>query len=72
MAYTEALFLFLTILCLYGMERRWPLVVIALLIGLTTAARLVGVALIPPFILHVCALRYPQSSPGFDLPGRCR
>jgi hypothetical protein len=53
MAYSESLFVFLSVLCLYGMERRWPLVALALLIGVATAARPVGVALLPPFVLHV-------------------
>jgi hypothetical protein len=35
------------------MERRWPLGVLALVIGLATATRPVGLALLPPFVLHV-------------------
>ncbi len=57
MAYSESTFLMLQILSLYAMARRWPLVAIAAIIGLSTAARPVGVALIPAFLLHV----YDQS-----------
>jgi hypothetical protein len=53
MAYSESLFVFLVVLCLYGMERRWPLFLVAVLVGLATAARPVGLALLPPFVLHV-------------------
>jgi hypothetical protein len=53
MAYSESLFLFLGILSLYAMERRWPLVTISLLVGLTTATRSVGVALLLPFALYI-------------------
>lgn len=53
MAYSESLFVFLLVLCLYGMERRWPLFVLAALVGFATATRPVGVALLPPFVLHV-------------------
>jgi len=53
MAYSESLFVLLTVLCLYGMERRWPLLILALLVGFATATRPVGLALLPPFVLHV-------------------
>ena len=53
MAYSESTFLICQILSLYAMARRWPLVVIALLIGIGTAARPVGVALIPALLLHI-------------------
>jgi hypothetical protein len=54
MAYSESLFILLSILAVYGMERRWPLMAIASLIGLATATRSVGVALLVPLVLHVC------------------
>jgi hypothetical protein len=54
MAYSESLFLLLTLLALFGMERRWPILVLGLLIGLSTAVRLTGLALVPPFLLHLC------------------
>jgi hypothetical protein len=53
MGYSEALFFALTLLTMLGIERRWPLVVIALLTGVATAARPVGVALVPVFLLHL-------------------
>jgi Gpi18-like mannosyltransferase len=51
MAYSESLFLLLTVLVFYGLERRWPILAVATLVGLTTATRAVGVALIPPVLL---------------------
>lgn len=53
MAYTESLFVFLALLVFIGMERRWGLLEIAILIGLATASRSVAVALIPCLIIHV-------------------
>jgi hypothetical protein len=53
MGYSESLFIFLTVLALYGMERRWPLLVIALVVGAATATRPVGVGLLVPLVLHV-------------------
>ncbi len=53
MAYSESMFVCLCILALLGMERRWPVVLIALLIGLATATRAAGVALVPPFALYL-------------------
>jgi hypothetical protein len=52
MPYSESLFLLLTTLLLYGFERRWPLLVLAFVVGLATATRPVGVALTAPFLLH--------------------
>ncbi len=51
MAYSESLFLLLAVLTLYGLSRRWPIWVVAALVGLATATRPVGVALIPPLLL---------------------
>lgn len=51
MAYSESLFLLLAILTFHGLERRWSIVLVAGLVGLATAARPVGVALIPPLLL---------------------
>jgi hypothetical protein len=53
MAYSEAAFIFFCLLALYGMQKRWPLSIISLLCGLTTATRPVGVAVLPPFALHI-------------------
>ena len=52
-AYSESTFLFLVLLAMYGMERRWPLAGIALVAGLATAARPVGVAVLLPLAMHV-------------------
>ncbi|MGH7171280.1 MAG: mannosyltransferase family protein [Gemmataceae bacterium] len=59
MAYSESLFLLLAILVLYGLVRRWPIVVVAALVGLATAARPVGLALAPPLLLAGWR-RYPS------------
>lgn len=53
MAYTESLFLMLLLIALLGMEWRWPSFWIALVIGLATGTRSVGVALVPVFALYV-------------------
>jgi hypothetical protein len=65
MAYSESLFLACAIAALYGMERRWPLVVIAAVCGLATATRSVGVCLLLPFGLHL--VRTAPSWRGFAL-----
>jgi hypothetical protein len=48
MPYSEAMFVFLTIAALYAMERSWTLPWTAALVGLATAVRPVGVALLLP------------------------
>ena len=53
MAYAESCFLFLAVLAMLSMERRWPLLAVAVIVGLATASRPVGVALVPVFWLHV-------------------
>ena len=53
MAYSEAMFLFLSLLAFYAMERQWRPIYIALVIGLATATRSVGVALLLPLALDV-------------------
>jgi hypothetical protein len=52
MAYSESFFLLLTALLLVGMRRRWPLPVLAVIVGLATGTRPVGVALIPALADH--------------------
>lgn len=42
MAYSESLFLLLAILTLYGLARQWPILLVAIIAGLATAARPVG------------------------------
>lgn len=53
MAYTEALFVLLLVLTLYGMEKRWPIVVLAIIAGTATATRGTGMALLPLVAWHV-------------------
>jgi hypothetical protein len=53
MAYTESLFVMLVLVVLLGMERGWRPVWIGVVIGLTTACRSVGVALVPVFALYL-------------------
>ncbi|MGH9599069.1 MAG: hypothetical protein ACRD27_04355, partial [Terracidiphilus sp.] len=53
LAYSESTCLLLTVLAMYAMLRRWPLWSIALSVGLATAARPVGVALLAPFAIHI-------------------
>jgi hypothetical protein len=53
MTYSEALFVLVLALFLYGTQRRWPLAAIALIVGLATACRAPGAALLPPLVLHV-------------------
>ena len=53
MAYSESTFLVCEILSLYAMVRRWPLIVVSILVGLGTAARPVGIALVPALLLHI-------------------
>jgi hypothetical protein len=53
MAYSESVFVTLTLLVLLGIERRWPLWLIASLVGLATGTRPVGVALVAVFLLHL-------------------
>lgn len=53
LAYSESMFLFLALLVMHGINRCWPAVVIAIVIGLATATRSVGVALLGPFILYL-------------------
>src|SRR5262245_12040031 len=37
----------------YAMERRWPLPIIAAIIGFATATRAVGVTLLAPFAIYI-------------------
>lgn len=53
MAYSESLFLALTVVTLYGIRRQWPPLRLALIVGLATATRPVGVALLAPFANHL-------------------
>ena len=53
MAYTEALFVLLIVVVLYGMEKNWPLVVLAFVAGIATATRGTGLALMPVVAWHL-------------------
>ena len=53
MAYSESMFLAAVILAMVAMKRNWPLVAIALAVGLSTAIRPVGIGLLLPFGWHM-------------------
>ncbi len=53
MTYSESTFVLLAVAALYGMQRQWQTGRIALVIGLATASRTVGVALVPVFWLYL-------------------
>lgn len=63
MAYTESLFILLLILTLHAIQLKRSPFFISLLIGLATATRPVGVALIPVFLLYL----WKRSGSRFDL-----
>jgi Gpi18-like mannosyltransferase len=52
MTYSESVFLLLTLLFLLGIQRNWPLPALALIAGLTTASRPVGVGLLLPLAIY--------------------
>jgi hypothetical protein len=51
MGYSESLFLLFAVTVLYGLQRRWPLALVAVVAGAATATRPVGVALLPALAL---------------------
>lgn len=53
MAYSESLFVLLAAIVLLGLQRRWPVTTVALLIGASVSVRLVGIALIPALFVTV-------------------
>ena len=53
MAYSESCFLLLSVIAFYGFARRWPLAVTASVVGLATAARPTGAALLAPLALYI-------------------
>ncbi|QDU39491.1 hypothetical protein Mal4_38360 [Maioricimonas rarisocia] len=61
MSYTESAFLFCMLLAMLGMQRRWPNTIIAAAVGLATAARPVGVALLLPFAWYLWRQEFPSS-----------
>lgn len=52
MAYSEALLLLVLVMFLFGCQRRWPILVLAAIVGFATACRPVGIALIPSLYVH--------------------
>lgn len=57
MAYAESLLVLTSLLVLYGVARRWPLLPLALCAGLASATRPVGIAVSAAFLWH--AIRRP-------------
>jgi hypothetical protein len=53
LAYSESLFMLLSLFALFAMERRWPFLATAIIIGFATATRPVGIALLAPFVLQL-------------------
>ncbi|MGH7134259.1 MAG: hypothetical protein ACREHD_00880, partial [Pirellulales bacterium] len=53
LAYSESTFLLLTALGMYAMLRRWPLWAVAVVVGLATASRPIGIALLPALAIHI-------------------
>jgi hypothetical protein len=51
--YSESMFMFVTALFLYALERRWPLLALGLVAGLGTAVRPVGLSLLLPLLLEL-------------------
>lgn len=73
LAYSESTCLLLMLLAMRAMLRRWPLWLIAVTVGLATAACPVGVALLAPFAIHICSrdAHGTQAAPRFrDLAPR--
>jgi hypothetical protein len=54
MCYTEAMFLWLVLLAVLGIRDRWNPALVAGIIGLATATRLVGIALVLPLVIGEC------------------
>lgn len=52
-AYSESTFLLLAVLTLYGVAKRWNPIWVALIVGLATAARPLGVVLLLPFVAYL-------------------
>jgi hypothetical protein len=52
MPYSESAFLLLSLLFLLGLQRLWPLFVVALIAGLASACRPVGVGLLLPLVIY--------------------
>lgn len=61
MPYAESCFCFFALLTLYGISRRWPLVIVGLLAGAATATRPVGVAVSAAVWWHVLSSHVHRS-----------
>ena len=53
MAYAESLFVFCTLVTLYGIVRKWPLLPLAVVAGFASATRPVGLAVTAAYAWHV-------------------
>ncbi|HUY88947.1 MAG TPA: hypothetical protein VMV10_09455 [Pirellulales bacterium] len=53
MAYSESTFLLASVTAFYAIERRWPLWLTAPIVGLGTAVRPVGIALLAPLVIGI-------------------
>lgn len=60
MAYTESLFLLTSMAAMHAMHSKAPAWQVALLVGLATATRTVGVALLAPLLIHLWERRYTE------------
>lgn len=63
LVYSESTFLFVTVLAMYMILRGGPLWAIALTVGLATATRSVGVALLLPFAINIVRRSYATEAP---------
>ncbi len=52
MTYSESTFLLLSLLFLLGIQRGWPLLIVAVIAGLASASRPVGVGLLLPLMIY--------------------
>ena len=57
LAYSESLLLLLLLVAMYGIKARWPIVAIAVIIGVATSCRLVALAAVPALVLHICNIK---------------
>lgn len=67
LSYSESTFVLFEALSMYAMLRQWHPAAIAIIVGLTTAVRPVGVALLVPFAIHL-ARRPSVLQHGTSLP----
>lgn len=61
-AYSESMFCFLVVVTLIAMERQWPIMAIAALVGVATATRAAGVALAIGFAVYMFVERRRDGS----------